>query len=50
MKTQPLAAAELAFCALLPGVVLAAVEAEKWLARRGVLRRGMPAPRPPAAG
>jgi magnesium-transporting ATPase (P-type) len=49
MKTQPLAAGELAICVLLPGTVFAAVEAEKCLARRGVLRRGMPAPRPPAA-
>jgi Ca2+-transporting ATPase len=49
MKTQPLAAGELAICVLLPGTVFAAVEVEKWLARRGVLRRGMPAPRPPAA-
>ena len=47
MKTQPLAAAELALCIALPATVFVAVEIEKWLVRRGVLYR--PATHPPAA-
>jgi Ca2+-transporting ATPase len=43
LKTQPLAASELAFCVLLPATVLAAIEIEKWLARRGMLHRERPA-------
>ena len=39
MRTEPLAAGELAFCVLLPGVVFVGVEIEKWLMRRGVLYR-----------
>jgi len=37
LKTQPLTGSELAFCILLPATVFAAIEIEKWLARRGVL-------------
>ena len=35
--TSPLSALELAVCFSLPLVVLAAVEMEKWLVRRGLL-------------
>jgi Ca2+-transporting ATPase len=38
-KTQPLSARELLACCLLSTVVFLAVEAEKWLMRRGVLYR-----------
>ncbi len=38
-KTAPLSAEELVVCLLLPLVVLVAVEAEKWLVRRGLLYR-----------
>jgi Ca2+-transporting ATPase len=48
MKTQPLSATELAFCILVPGLVLVALEGEKWLVRRGVIHRGQP--RAPLAG
>ena len=34
MRTQPLTAPELAFCVLLPGLVLLALEREEWLRRR----------------
>ncbi len=39
LKTQPLAASELAICIGLPSLVFVAVEVEKWLKRRGVLYR-----------
>ena len=45
-RTQPLDAAELALCLALSGVVLLAVEAEKWLVRRGWLYRASPVPAP----
>ncbi|MBV1796370.1 cation-translocating P-type ATPase [Siccirubricoccus sp. G192] len=48
MKTQPLSAAELAFCILVPSLVLVALEGEKWLVRRGVIHRGQA--RAPLAG
>jgi Ca2+-transporting ATPase len=38
-KTQPLALEELGVCLILPLVVLAAVEAEKALARNGLIYR-----------
>src|SRR5579872_1134104 len=41
-KTAPLSAAELALCLVVSSVVFFVVEAEKWLARRGLLRRGRP--------
>jgi Ca2+-transporting ATPase len=44
MKTEPLTASELAMCILVPGTVLLAVEAEKWLVRRGMLYQGRCAP------
>jgi Ca2+-transporting ATPase len=37
LKTTPLTSTELAFCILLPATVFAAIEIEKWLARRGLL-------------
>jgi Ca2+-transporting ATPase len=37
LSTDPLTAAELAFCVALSTVVFVAVEAEKWLVRRGWL-------------
>ena len=40
LRTQPLTIAELGFCVMLPASVFAAIEIEKWLARRGVLQRG----------
>jgi P-type Ca2+ transporter type 2C len=40
MRTQPLTAAELALCVLLPGLVFLALEGEKWLMRRGLIHRG----------
>ena len=40
LRTQPLTLAELGFCVMLPASVFAAIEIEKWLARRGVLQRG----------
>lgn len=40
MKTEPLSAAELAICVLVPSTVFLAVELEKWLVRRGFLYRG----------
>lgn len=49
-KTAPLSAAELAICLLASSAVFFVVEAEKWLARRGLLRRGRPETLPqPAA-
>ena len=44
MRTQPLTAFELAFCIAVPSQVFFAIEIEKWLVRRGVLRYGAPAP------
>jgi Ca2+-transporting ATPase len=38
-KTQALTAGELAFCIGMSGVVFIAVEAEKWLVRRGIIYR-----------
>jgi Ca2+-transporting ATPase len=40
LSTHPLTAAELALCLALSSVVFFAVEAEKWLVRRGWLYRG----------
>jgi Ca2+-transporting ATPase len=40
MRTQPLTAGELAFCVAVSALVLVAIEAEKWLMRRGALRHG----------
>jgi Ca2+-transporting ATPase len=37
LKTRPLTGGELAFCILMPATVFAAIEIEKWLARRGIL-------------
>jgi len=48
-KTAPLSAAELAFCLLASSVIFFVVEAEKWLARRGLLRRGRSETLPQAA-
>ena len=52
-KTEALSASELLVCTLLPSVVFAAVEFEKWLVRRGYLYRDQAAParggKPPAA-
>ncbi len=46
-KTEPLTAAELAFCTAAPALVFFGVELEKWLARRGWLyRENVRAPRP----
>ena len=42
LKTQPLDAQELALCVGLASTVYFAVEAEKWLIRRGVLYRPRP--------
>jgi Ca2+-transporting ATPase len=40
-RTEALAAGELLFCLLLSSLVFVAVEAEKWLVRRGLIyRRG----------
>jgi Ca2+-transporting ATPase len=39
MKTEPLTATELAICMFVPATVVLAVEAEKWLVRRGLLYR-----------
>jgi Ca2+-transporting ATPase len=44
-RTEALGAAELAFCLLMSSVVFIAVEAEKWLVRRGRLY-GEPASAP----
>jgi Ca2+-transporting ATPase len=49
-KTAPLSAAELATCFLISSVVFVVVEAEKWLARRGLLYRGWPETAPQSAG
>jgi len=38
-KTQALAAADLGFCFAMAGAVFCAVEAEKWLVRRGHIYR-----------
>jgi len=38
-KTEALSAADLGFCFAMAGVVFAAVEAEKWLTRRGYIYR-----------
>jgi Ca2+-transporting ATPase len=40
MKTTPLAAGDLAFCVAVPAIVLAGVELEKWLLRRGLIHYG----------
>ena len=52
-KTERLSAMELLVCTLLPSVVLAAVELEKWLVRHGYLYRDEAAParcaKPPVA-
>ncbi|GMU50162.1 MAG: carbonate dehydratase [Candidatus Desulfobacillus denitrificans] len=42
-KTEPLDGDELAICLVLSTVVFFAVEAEKWLVRRGLLYRSVPA-------
>jgi Ca2+-transporting ATPase len=46
LKTQPLTAGELAVCVLLPSLVVVAIEAEKWLIRRGLLYRDRTQPAP----
>ena len=38
-KTQALTAGELAFCLAMSGTIFIAVEAEKWLVRRGYIYR-----------
>ena len=49
LKTRPLTASELAFCVLVPSIVFAVIEIEKWLARRGALFRERKSAGPVAA-